>query len=333
MSKLKELLSDSFQRFLFLLSLSLIVLFVYILYRVYQNEGNLLSITIFPLLLGVIYENRRLGVEWNTLILKSIGALILSFVAFIPGKRSGEYIFDERVEIWPYYFIVIFAIISFIRLKDKVVPNLTEGITLIQSFCILYWLIEVKVMEINNTIVYILAGTGILFSILSFIHAFTYISLSRTSRLTLSIWSSVIMFFFAADYMIYLYLTDVIYKNEMNIIISLLQYFLLGTSLIYFIQNISMFLVYLPSKHFYYTKQDKTDIKEMHNRHIKRYSKKQVKVHESFIILLICSFLFYLNLANDYLSRHSMIWIIFIIIPIILRFKRYLMQYFYTIRH
>jgi hypothetical protein len=41
-------------------------------------------------------------------------------------------------------------LIFFIFIKEKVIPKLTEGITLIQSMSIIYWIIDFGVFETQN---------------------------------------------------------------------------------------------------------------------------------------------------------------------------------------
>ncbi len=54
------------------------IFFGYVFYRTYQSERSLISIMIIPLVLGIIFENKRLSTDWKTIALKILGAILLS---------------------------------------------------------------------------------------------------------------------------------------------------------------------------------------------------------------------------------------------------------------
>lgn len=228
----------------------------YVFYQTYQSERTLISIMIIPLILGIIFENKRLSTDWKTIALKILGALLLSIFAFLPGKKEQNYSFENHIEMWPYWFIFFFVLISMFYHEKKIVSKLTEGITLLQSISIIYWILDIGFLNFKNIFTYIIIGIGLIFCIISFIHAFSYIKLTRNARLFLSIWSSIIMIIFAYDYIYRVYNFDyfVDYKI-LNDGLNILQYFLLGVSLIYIFQNAYMLLVYLPDRHRWYGKK------------------------------------------------------------------------------
>lgn len=294
----------------------------YIFYRTYQSERTLLSIMTIPLILGVVFENKRLSSDWKTIFLKILGALLLSLFAFSPGKKEQNYSFENHIEIWPYFFVFFFVLISVAYHDKKVVPKLTEGITLLQSVSIIYWIIDIGFLNVENIMAYILMTIGIIFSAMSLIHAFSYIKLTPGTRLFLSIWSSIIMMVFAIDYMYRVFNSNYFAGYEiLNNGLNILQYFLLGVSLMYFLQNALMLLEYFPSRNRFYGKKHMNDIREMNQTHIERYSQNQVKISDSLMALIFSSGLYYWNYTFQILPGHTLIWLVFWIFPFIILIK------------
>lgn len=297
--------------------------FGYLSYRIYQSDRNLISLMIFPLIFGIIFENKRLSTNWKIMALKILGALLFSILAFIPNKHEHPYDFENHIEVWPYWFVIIFVIISMIFHDKKIIPKLTEGITLLQSISIIYWIIDIGFLNIKNTFTYVLISIGVIFCIVSFIHAFSYIKLTRNARLFLSIWSSIIMIIFAIDHIYRVYNFDYFMDNAiLNNGLNILQYFLLGVSLIYIFQNAFMLLTYLPDKHSFYGKSHMKEIKNMNKTHIKRYSMSQIKISDSFLALLFTSLIYFCNYSYKIIPRHTLIWLIFWTFPILIWTKQ-----------
>ena len=284
----------------------------YVFYRTYQSERSLLSIMTIPLILGIVFENKRLSSDWKAITLKILGALLLSIFAFMPGKRERSYNFENHIEIWPYFFIFFFVLISVIYHEKKIIPKLTEGITLLQSISIVYWIIDIGFLNFKNVFAYVVMAIGLIFCVITFIHAFSYLKLTRSTRLFLSIWSSIIMIIFAIDhiYRVFNFNYFVDYKM-LNDGLDVLQYFLLGVSLIYIFQNALMLLEYFPSKRRFYNEGHMKDIRKMNKTHIDRYSKSQIKISDSLLALMFTTGIYYLNYKNHIMPRHTLIWLVF----------------------
>lgn len=293
-----------------------ITFFGYVFYRVYHSEKTLISVMIIPLIVGIIFENKRLSSDWKTIALKILGALCISIVAFIPGKGETNYNFEHHIEMWPYWFICFFTLISMVVHEEKIVPKLTEGITLLQSISIIYWIVDIGFLNFESLFAYVVMGIGIVFCLISLVHAFSYINLTRNARLFLSIWSSIIMIIFAVDHIYrvfhYDYFLDYVMLNEA---LNILQYFLLGVSLIYIFQNAYMLLVYLPDRNSWYGKSQMRDIRKMNKTHVDRYSNKQIRISDSSLALILTSGIYYLNYQYQVMPRHTLIWFLFWIFP------------------
>jgi len=297
----------------------------YVFYLTYQSQKSLISIMIIPLITGVIFENKRLSSDWKTIALKIFGAIALSVFAFIPGKTAIHYDLETHIKIWPYWFVFFFVFISMIYHQKKITPKLTEGITLLQSISIIYWIIDIGLYNFKNVFSFFIIGVGLIFCLISFLHSFSYIKLTKNSRLFLSIWSSIIMIIFAVDHIYRVFNFNHFHDNNtLNDWLNALQHFLLGVSLIYILQNANMLFVYLPDKHSFYGKVQMNDIRNMNMTHIERYSTNQIKISDSILALIFTSGIYYWNYQYHIMPRHTLIWVIIWIFPLVIWVKEIL---------
>lgn len=308
--------------YFYILGFFFLMFLIYVIYRVQVSERKLFTLSFIPLLLGIIYENKRLSTDWKIIALKILGSLILSFFAFLPGKHERNYNFESHIEAWPFTFLAFFILISVIFHDKKVVPKLTEGITLIQSISIIYWIFDYNFFENLNLFSISLISISLLISFYSLIHAFTYIPLSRNHRLFLSIWSSMIMIIFATEHIFSVFNSQNIEDTDaVNGSILTLEYFILGISSMYILQNFLMIAEYLPSRNRFYDKTHMKDIKAMNKTHIERYSEKQVMKFDSFLCLLYCSSFYFINYKYQIIHRQTAIWIIILTLPYFIYLK------------
>jgi hypothetical protein len=214
-----------------------------------QTSGQrLIPISILALIAGVLFEGKRVAEKWSSLFSITLVSLIVSMLAFLPGKREHHYQFEDHVALWPYWFIAVFSIALVISHYEKVKPRLTEGITLLQSVAVVYWVIDYGFFNTGGYFIKTLMGIGLLFSLYSAFHAFTYTQLTKSGRLTLSIWSSLIMLLFAIDNIYRVYQNEQI-ENAVDIsqgAYIALQFFLLGVSAIYIVENFLMLMRFMP---------------------------------------------------------------------------------------
>ena len=295
----------------------LLLLSIYIFARVQSSDRNLFPISVICLIAGVLFEGKRVLGKWSTLLYTIIGAAAFSFFGLLPGKNEHNYNFESHVASIPYWFIFMFSIFSIAFNKDKVTARLTEGITLLQSVAMTYWVIDLHIYETTSIFIKVLMVIGLLFAIFTLFHAFTPATLSRTSRLTLSIWSCFIMVIFAADNIHELYQNETI-ESTINLPIGFLvglQFFLLGVSTIYIVQNFLMLMGFLPGKGTFFNDRYFKEFKELKADHISRYSTNQVSVIQSLLCILITGGIFYLNYDYRILPRQFAIWIVFITFP------------------
>jgi hypothetical protein len=195
--------------------------------------------------------------------------------------------------------------------------KLTEGITLLLSLSLVYWAVDYGFTNYNNWFAVTLLTIAFIFSAFSILNALTNIQLTRNIRLTLSIWSTVIMFAFAIDNIIRVFSNQDIESSQylsQGLYIAL-QYFLLGVSAVFIMQNFLLLTEFLPSKGGNY----KADLKENIKTHIDRFSDNQVSIRLSLFCILYAVTIFGLNYEYHVLPRHTMIWLVFLTFPLILQ--------------
>ena len=308
------------KNFILIFFIGLIVLLLTVSFAVTsQTSGKrLIPISILALIAGVLFEGKRVSEKWSTVFSLTLVSLILSMLAFLPGKREHHYQFEDHIALWPYWFIIIFSIGSVFTHGDKIKPRLTEGITLLQSIAVVSWVVDYGIFATGGYFAKTLMGVCLLFSLYSAFHAFTYTQLTKRGRLTLSIWSSIIMLLFAIDNIYRVYQNDQI-ENTADIshgAYIALQFFLLGVSAIYIVGNFLMLMRFLSGKGSFFNAEYFRGLRELTNEHVDRYSHHQVSVGYSLMAAVFATGIFSSNHYYQILPRHLAVWLIFVIFPI-----------------
>lgn len=305
---------------LIIAGLLLLIFVFYIASRMQSTDRRLIPLSVLALLAGVFFEAKRIFEKWSTLFWVALGSFVFSFFGFLPGRHERPYIFEDHIQTWPYVFLFFFVAFTIAFNKDKTIARLTEGISLMQSIAVVYWVIDLHLYETNSLFVKILMGFGLLFSMFSLFNAFTPFVLSRTNRLILSIWSCIIMVLFAVDNIYRTYQTqdiEVVSSIPSGLLIGL-QFFLLGICSIYIAQNFFMLMMFLPGKGTFFNAQYFRELRELKEDHINRYSERQVSFFHSLLCLVITGGVFYLNYQYQILPRNLAIWMVFVILPFLL---------------
>ena len=304
----------------------LLILLFYVVKSATESEEQLIPFTIIPIILGIIFELRRLNSSWKSIIIEILAALGFSLiVALITAKNEHGFSFDGQINFLPYVFIFSFtcaAIITYVIKGEgeKLAQNLTEGIVFLQSLAIIYFVIDFVDVREMDVLIIILLAIGFSFCLFSFYFAFTKTEHSDTVKFVLIIWSSIIMVIFGIIYVYQVFnmklSVDLSLKEN---IISFIQYFLLGTSGIYILANLYMVFGFLPGK-----KESSEDYRirkiELKYLHISRFKDDQLSIYTTLFILFFAGFTFYLNYEFDYLPSHTLIWLMFTLFPIIIYF-------------
>ena len=303
------------------IAVSVAIFIVFIGYKISVSEHKIFSISLIALFGGLLFESFRISDNWSTVGYIFIGTLIFSLFSFLPIKHD----FDKDLQSLPYIFLLLFTLFSALFHSDKTTAKLTEGITLLQSISIIYWIFDYGFMNIGDWFVKFLIILALIFSAFSIFNALTTFVLSRTTRLTLSIWSSIIMLLFGIDNVYRVYQNENIETTKylsQGVYIGL-QFFLLGVSSMYIVQNAMMLVRILPGRGSFFNSAYFNELRELKDEHIERYSDQQAYIGHSIFCTIITGTLYWLNYKYEFLPRHTMIWIGFMFFPLILRLTAY----------
>ncbi|CAN5670561.1 hypothetical protein BH11BAC3_BH11BAC3_03440 [soil metagenome] len=289
---------------------------VYLVQRANSSDRKILHLSFLALLLGLVLEFRRISEKWTTVLWTAFGAFVLSFLSFMKGKSEKVYNFEEHLESWPYFFLGAFIIIAMAVQYTKVTKKLTEGITLLLTIAINYWIIANHYWSSDYIVVKILIILNFIFSTFSVYNALSYKTLGKGSRLALSIWSSIIILILSIDNFLKIYkyrdIEHLPTLSESSFIF--LQFFLLGVSSIYIAQNITMIGAYIPGKRYM------ESIREINDVHLKRFSNQQVHIVDAIIVIIISLTGFVLNYLFQFVPTNFMIWTMITVTPLLLYF-------------
>lgn len=332
---LKELSRRFFSNpMLFIFISALLVYVVYDTYIKATSGSHLISINVIALMAGVVFESKRITNKW--IIVVAIGILsffiAFAFLNFINNadthNRQGfTVVFNYSIQIWPPIFLVLYFIFSLVFYKYRIIPKLTEGITLLQSIAVIYWVIDYGFITSTSLFMQTFLVIGLLFSLYSIFHAFTNTHLSNTHKLILSIWSSIIMLLFALDNLHVVDHPELVENtdNALKILYLGLQYFLLGISSIYMIQNFIMLFRFLPRPGKFFNTKYFNNVRRLKDDHVYRYSDEQVSPLHSLICILFIGSVFFLNYYYQIVPKQFIIWMAFVTFPFIITFYNYLL--------
>lgn len=303
-----------------LLGLACVSFTFYLTKEVSSLKVNFISVELWALMAGLIFESYRISKNWETFLVKVFTSYLLSFLVFASDQVSSANYVASRLFLWPYYIIFFFVLITVMANTEKVTAKLTEGVTLLLSVSAVYWVIDHRLVDINSFWgVTLLCVIGIC-TFVSFLHAFTKIDLSKGSRLFLSVWSTLILFSIACENIVNVFSNRSITAstNFLEGFSIEIQYFLLGMSSIYIMQNFLLLSQFLPSKGGRY----KETLRESVKSHVERFSKQQVLIKDSFFCVIYASFFYTLNFYTKLLPRNTMIWLMLFTFPIVLEISK-----------
>ncbi len=308
-------LSSEMKGFVIIISpiFSLIVFSLF--YRIFSSKEITYHFHILPIFLGLIYQSYRITKSPKTISIALFFSFLLSFLTLFPGKKESNYNLNEHLENWPYFLIGVYILIIITFLYKKITPKLTEGVTLLLTFSINYWIFENGYYHTDNPLIITLLVVNLAFSLFSVIHVFTHIKLNKPSRFILSFWSTIISIVLSSNNFYSIFNNDnlEIARNFEDGILPFFSFFLLGISSIYFAQNLVMILAYFPGKEYLDTIYAMTDY------HISRFSDQQVYLFDSILVSLITISTFYFNFRYHYFSVNITIWGLMLLTPIYLK--------------
>lgn len=269
---------------------------------------HLLPLSLVALLAGLIFEYRRLSGKWSTVLSTTFWAWCISIC--IGGAKVSE----GKLVVWPYLFLLVFIIIATIIHYSKATRLMTEGVALLLTFAVNYWIIANDYWHKGSNIIKCMIAANVIISVFSLFNAFSYRRLSKASRLLFSIWCSIISLVLSIDNFLVLYRhRDIEHINslaEQSLFFG--SFFLLGVSSIYIAHNLTMIIGYLLSGGFFLS------VKNMNDAHLKRFSDEHVYITDSIIVSIISLTGFTLNYFFDFVPVNFMIWSMVSVTPILL---------------
>lgn len=298
-----------------------IIITFFIAYKSESLGANILPLSTVFIFLGITFQNWRLTQKWKTVFYIIFASYLFSFFVFMPWKHEKGYSLVNHIESWNYLFLAIYIGASVYIHWKKILPKLTEGITLIQSIAIWYWLIEISEPQYAPFYSMVAFFLGCI-TVYVLFHAFTKTVLQRRDRFMLSIWSTIIMIAFGLDSIMYAYsLWEIETYTVLDNFIKIGgQYFLIWCSIIYTVQNVLMIVGYLPDKNTFFNERYFQEIKKLSNEHIQRYSPKQVSRIDSLFVVCLVVGIFMINHKFQIASRQTATWWVFVFLPIILHY-------------
>ena len=302
---------------------ALILLFL-VVKRIFESDKQLIPYSIIPIILGIIFELKRLKSSWKEIGGKLLFTLAISpLIAFLPGKNERNYSFDGHIQFFPFVFILVFLVVSIVYFigkneKEKLVPVISEGIVLLQSISIIYLITSLQYFDDIGPFKTLVLIVGLLFVLVSLFYAFTDYPHNRFSSILLSIWSSVITLIFAVNFIIRAFENEISFDDTLDYnLITTLQYFLLGISSIYMLRNAYLIFGYLPSKGESSSDYKKRR-KEISQIHFSRFSNYQVNVWSSVFCVVFIGSIFMANSYINIFSPYTLIWLVFTLFPYIM---------------
>lgn len=297
-----------------ILLIALIIVSFFVLRKATQTEKEFIQLNFIALLLGLVFEYIRISGKWSLVLWTAIGSYAFSFVAFFPGKYEKEYIFENHLENWPYVFLGAFILVAMFSQYSKVTQRMHEGLTLLLTLSINYWIIANGYWGTGSVFVKVVIIVNALLSLITLFNAISYRELSREMRLTLSLWSTIVTLVLSIDNVLQLYrYRDIEHLATFSeAALVFFQYFLLGVSSIYIAQNAMMILAYLPGKQY------RKSLKEANEEHLERFSKDQVDILDSLIVIVASVIGFSLNYFYHFLPVNFLIWAMIVIIPLMI---------------
>ena len=294
---------------------------IYIGFRISASERKLLPVSVIALFIGAVIESFRICKDLKIITKNFLISYLASFLSFLPGKRERVYNFETHIMLWPYAFLLVFSLLFITKYKEKITAKLTEGITLLLSISLLYWCLDVGLFsDFDNKFLVFLAVFVVFSSLASIFYILTDIELTKKHRLTLSIWSTIIILVFSIDNIYNVYNKGDLESSKLfseNFILAM-QYFLLGISSVYFVQNAALIFRFLPSKGGNYSE----DLAKIKKEHIYRYSDQQVDSYLATLCLVYSLVLYGLNMKYHIFPRNVMIWFVIFTFPMILRLSK-----------
>ena len=292
------------------IAIAILPFFLFIAYVLYHSEKSVVPLSIFVLLAGVFIESKRLSKKWSTVFYKFLAALVISVFSFLPFSDEINYNIENHVTMWIYVFLLAFLLISLAFHREKIKLFLSEGVTLNLSVGIIYWLVENEFYNTTSVVIKSAASFFIIVAFFTIINTFSRFKLTPTTRLLLSIWSSIVLMFLALDNILNLLnyqIEGAFFLVDKAVIV--IQYFFLGISSIYILLNIFMLMEFLPDRSAKTKKEHIDNFNAIKLEHINRYSENKISKKLALICLVVSIVFYSSNYLFQFLPTNAAIWL------------------------
>nr|WP_294942689.1 hypothetical protein [uncultured Mucilaginibacter sp.] len=293
-------------------------LFLFFCYKIIVHPWAILPARYPIIFAGIVFEYKRL-VSWRQLLNISLGGFGISLIIFIPALGDGSFI--DSLKVWPYFFGGAFAFFALILQMKALLPRITEGIVLLQTMAIIYWVLTTNTIEYNWFTVALIMVSVIL-GVIALYYAFSYAQHTRTSLLCLSIWSAIVLVLIGFDNA-----SQVLAIGEIEHILSptsvaltAAQYFMLGISCLYIADSFLMVYAFLPFRGKESRKEYEKARKELKDWHIARVDTRQLKRTHALAAVVFTIIVFGCNYTFRLLPPNFLIWLVFILFPVFIFF-------------
>ena len=266
------------------------------------------------LLLGLFIEDKSLGNTWTHVIIKMMLTCVVTIPIMLDSSVTSE---TSDFPAVPFTLCVIgmYALVSVVWKEDKVNINLSEGITLVQCVAFIYFLVDFSLYFGDMSLLSFMLIIAYPFTLFAVYHAFSKKKHSRKSKLILSIGSSIMMLIFATEHIFAVVNMELFpFSTTLEIVATTLQYFFLGISAIYIVQNVTMLLDYFPGNGHHYQKEHREEIKKLNEKHINRYSDIQISPISALLTITCTAGIYYLNYLNHWVPRSTAVLLTFWVI-------------------
>jgi hypothetical protein len=289
--------------------------------HIHESPRLLVSWTLFAMACGVLFEFRMITQRWTVVLWSTLGAFMVSFLAFIPGKYEHVYNLEDHIKLWPYVFCVILAFIAATIERKKATIWLDEGWTLLLTLSFGYWLLDKGVFGFNNAASSILGICVLLLLCFVIAQVIFPSAITKRGRLWLSVWSAVIMTILAVDNIIQVFGMGNVEEATSKVFMLriFVSNFLVGMASIYLARNLVMLLGFIPDRDHSGYRNYRKNLKKLKREHVERYAETQLDSRMAvWCCVLVCG-AFGLNMVLELVPVNTMIWLTFLVIPRLLR--------------
>jgi len=292
--------------------------FLFLAYLNYQSDNLLQVMCYAALLAGLFFETGSVTSKWKTVWILVLVSSVISIIVFAPDEGTGEL---TNAHYWPVVFCGLFTIMVTVVFEKTFIPKLTEGMVMLQSIGIIYWILDLSIWEFDSRFLTVVIGAPAVISALSILHAFSNLELNKTARLAQSIWSALLMLAFAADNFWGL-LFGASFDDVSGVYDAAYfggKYFLTGASLIYVVES---FFLFIPRD----DEESPSGTTDLVKLHVDRFSPDQTERQHAMLAMVFSVMILGLNYWLDLVPRQIAIWSVFVTFPIFLNLFVYVIN-------